>query len=88
MGDRFLEVNGKAVETGRDIALEIQEKWNTGDRVRFVVERSGDCQALEGVYEPVEVEPPPAPIFPRRRPSGSCSIWTGAEMWWRPRPKA
>ena len=72
-GDRFVEVNGKAVETGRDIALEM-EKWNMGDRVRLVVERSGDRQVLEGVYEPVEVEPSPAPIFPRRRPSGRVDL--------------
>ena len=60
-------------ETGRDIALEM-EKWNAGDRVRFVVERSGDRQALEGVFEPVEVDLPPAPIFPRRKPSGRVDL--------------
>ena len=72
-GDRIVEINGKAVETGRDIALDM-EKWTTGDRVRIAVERSGDRHALEGVYEPVEVEPPPAPIFPRRRPSGRVDL--------------
>jgi hypothetical protein len=72
-GDRFVEINGKPVEAARDIAEEM-EKWSSGDRVRFVVERSGDRKTVEGVFEPVEVEQPPAPIFPRRKPSGRVDL--------------
>ena len=72
-GDRFVEVNGKAVETGRDIALEM-EKWNKGDPVRFVIERSGDRRPIEGVFEPIEVEVPPTPIFPHKKPSGRVDL--------------
>ena len=37
-GDRFVEVNGKAVENGLDM-VQIMEKWAQGERVRLVVER-------------------------------------------------
>ena len=46
-GDRIVELNGKPVETGRDIAQGM-ETWTKGDRVRFVVERGGDRTVLEG----------------------------------------
>ena len=73
-GDRFVEVNGKAVQTGRDIA-EGMEKWDqSASPVRFVVERRGERVALEGVFEPAEVDVPPAPIFPRRKPSGRVDL--------------
>ena len=72
-GDRLLEINGAPVETGRDVA-EAMESWNTGDRLRFVVERKGDRTVVEGTYEPAEVEVPPAPIFPRKKPSGRVDL--------------
>lgn len=72
-GDRFVELNGKAVETGLDVAHTMDE-WVAGDRVRFVVERSGDRKTLDGVFAPVEVDVPPSPIFPRRQPSGRVDL--------------
>ena len=48
-GDRFVEVNGTTVETGRDIAQEMAAVGQQGDRLRFVVERAGDRMVLEGV---------------------------------------
>lgn len=71
--DRFIEVNGRSVDGAVDIANEMS-RWATGDRVRFVIERDGDRIALEGAYEPAEVELPPAPIFPRRKPSGRVDL--------------
>jgi hypothetical protein len=72
-GDRFLEVNGVAVQTGRDIA-EGMQAWEIGGPVRFVVERQGKRVALDGVFRPAEVEVPPAPIFPRSKPSGRVDL--------------
>jgi hypothetical protein len=78
-GDRIVEVSGKAVETGRDIAVEM-EKWTAGDQVHIVIERSGDRRTLEGVFAPVEVEMAPAPIFPRRKPSGRVDLVRSANV--------
>jgi predicted esterase len=72
-GDRFLEISGKPVVTGRDIA-QTMEAWSLGDRVRFVVERDGDKLALEGDFKPNEVEVPASQIFPRRKPSGRVDL--------------
>jgi dienelactone hydrolase len=72
-GDRFVEVNGRPVETGLNLAQEMA-KWTAGDSVRFVVERSGDRVAVNGVFEPAEVDMPPTPIFPRRKPSGRVDL--------------
>ena len=72
-GDRFIEVNGKTVAGAADIATDMA-RWKAGDHVRFVIERDGDRVALEGPYEPVEVELPPTPIFPRRKPSGRVDL--------------
>ena len=72
-GDRFLEINGTAVQTGRDIVLEMQ-KWDIGAPIRLVVERGGDRRALEGVFQPVEVDVQPAALFPRKRPSGRVDL--------------
>jgi hypothetical protein len=71
--DRFVEVNGRSVESAVDVAREMAQ-WNAGDRVRFVVERNGDRIVLEGTYDPTEVELPPTPIFPRAKPSGRVDI--------------
>jgi len=72
-GDRFVEINGTTVQTGRDIA-EGMEAWHVGDPLRFVVERDGKRVVLEGVFQPIEVDVPPAPIFPRKRPSGRVDL--------------
>jgi hypothetical protein len=72
-GDRFVEVNGKPVESGRDIAQGL-ETWAEGDRLSFVVERNGDRTVLDGVFRTEEVDVPPAPIFPRRKPSGRVDL--------------
>ena len=50
------------------------ESWTEGGRVRFVVERGGERRVLEGVYKPTEVDVPPAPIFPRKKPSGRVDL--------------
>jgi predicted esterase len=72
-GDRFVEVNGTVVTTGRDIA-EGMQSWNVGEPVRFLVERNGRRTQLEGIFQPTEVDVPPAPIFPRRAPSGRVDL--------------
>jgi hypothetical protein len=72
-GDRFLELNGKGVETGLDIARGM-DTWTEGELVRLVVERDGNRIALEGVFQPAEVDVPPTPIFPRRKPSGRVDL--------------
>jgi hypothetical protein len=72
-GDLFIDVNGRPVQTGRDIAVEI-EQWELGAAVRLTVERSGKRLTLEGVFEPEEVDMPPQPIFPRRKPSGRVDL--------------
>jgi predicted esterase len=72
-GDRFVEVNGSAVTTGRDIA-EGMQTWKLGDPLRFVVERNGRRMVLEGSFQPAEVEVPPAAMFPRRSPSGRVDL--------------
>src|SRR6185503_11470895 len=71
--DRFIEVNGVPVQSGRDIA-EGMQAWELGGRVRFVVERQGKRQVLEGVFRPTEVEIPPSAIFPHRKPSGRVDL--------------
>ena len=71
--DRFIDVNGRSVESAADIAREMAQ-WTAGDRVRFVVERNGDRLVLEGAYDPAEVDVPPTPIFPRRKPSGRVDL--------------
>jgi dienelactone hydrolase len=72
-GDRFLEMNGQTVEGAADIAREM-ERWTAGDPMRFVVERGRERIVIEGVYNPTEVELPPTPIFPHRKPSGRVDL--------------
>ena len=72
-GDRFLDVNGLPVQTGRDLA-EGMQSWEIGQPVRFVVERGRERVALEGKFQPTEVDVPPAAIFPRRGPSGRVDL--------------
>ena len=84
-GDRFVEVNGTPVQTGRDIA-EGMQTWDLGKPVRFVVERDGKRAVLEGIFQPAEVDVPPAAIFPGANPR-VASISCGAEMSSRRRPK-
>jgi hypothetical protein len=73
VGDRIREINSRPVQTLRDVT-ETMATWTDGDRVRFVIERDGDRKVLEGAFEPAEVEVPPAPIFPRRKPSGRVDL--------------
>jgi len=73
VGDTFVELNGTPVQTGRDLA-EAMPRWQLGEDVRFVVERSGNRVELRGRFEPAEVDVPPAPIFPRRRQSGRVDL--------------
>jgi hypothetical protein len=72
-GDRLVAIDGNDVKEGGDIAREIQ-RWNVGDPLRIMVERGGRRFALEGRFDPKEVEPPPTPLFPRRRPSGRVDV--------------
>ena len=72
-GDRFIEINGKPVESGRDIVHGL-ETWAQGERLKFVVERRGDRIVIEGVFLPQEVEVPPTPMFPRAKPSGRVDV--------------
>jgi hypothetical protein len=72
-GDRVREINGKPVESGRDIVRGL-ETWTQGDRVTFAVERNGDRVVLEGVFQPEEVDLPATPIFPRAKPSGRVDL--------------
>ena len=72
-GDRFVEINGTPVETGQEIARQMGQ-WAEGSPLRFVVERGGDRVVLEGAFDPAEIEVPPTPIFPRRKPSGRVDL--------------
>lgn len=72
-GDRFVEINGTPVETGREIAHGM-ETWVEGEPLRFVIERRGDRMVLEGIYQPAEIDMPPTPMFPRRKSSGRVDL--------------
>jgi hypothetical protein len=72
-GDRLIEVNGEPVQSGREIAKGL-EAWTEGDSLKVVVERRGDRTVLEGIFNPEEVDLPPAPIFPRGKPSGRVDL--------------
>jgi hypothetical protein len=50
------------------------QSWEAGDTIRLVVERGRDRRALEGVFQPAEVDVPPSAIFPRREPSGRVDL--------------
>jgi hypothetical protein len=73
VGDSFVEIDGSPVKDGGDIARRLQA-WDLGDSVRLVVRRAGRRVALEGRFEPDEVELPPTPLFPRRKPSGRVDL--------------
>ena len=72
-GDRIVEADGKPVANGRDVSDSMQQ-WKIGAPLRFVVERGGRQVALQGVFEPAEVDVPPAPLFPRTKPSGRVDL--------------
>ena len=72
-GDRLVEVNGTAIEAGIDLSQSVQ-KWKIGDDVSLVVERGGRKVPVQGRFEPSEVNAPPTPIFPRRKPSGRVDL--------------
>ena len=56
------------------MSFESMQQWKVGDPIRVVVERGGERLVLQGVFEPAEVEVPPAPIFPRSKPSGRVDL--------------
>ena len=72
-GDRFAEVNGIVVQSGRDIA-EQMDKWEIGSPVHFVIERNGERHVFDGTFAPTEVDLPASAIFPRKRPSGRADV--------------
>ena len=72
-GDLFLQIGGTAVETSRDI-FEVMMRWDLGAPIGITVERGGRRLALEGTFQPEEVEQAPLPIFPRKRPSGRVDL--------------
>lgn len=67
-GDLFLEVDGRRVQSGRDITEPMQQ-WDAQSVLRFTVERGGQRLSLQGVFQPDEVDVPLEPIFPRKKPS-------------------
>jgi hypothetical protein len=72
-GDLIVEVDGRPVQTARDI-LDRMQQWTVGTAVHFVVERAGQRQALQGLFQPGEVESPADVIFPRVKPSGRVDL--------------
>jgi membrane-associated protease RseP (regulator of RpoE activity) len=72
-GDRFIEINGRPVQSCMDVAEEIQQ-LELGAPVRLVVERGGKRIGLGGTFNPTQVDVPPAPMFPRRKPSGRADL--------------
>jgi hypothetical protein len=72
-GDLVVEVDGHAVQDARDI-LAVMQQWAVGATVRLTVDRSGQRQLFEGVFQPEEVDVPSQPIFPRGRPSGRVDL--------------
>ncbi len=73
VGDRVVELNGNRVRTGLDISQGMQQA-KMGSPLQFIVERGGDRLTIEGTFEPDQVEVPPLPIFPRRKPSGRVDL--------------
>ncbi|MCM3878496.1 MAG: PDZ domain-containing protein [Vicinamibacterales bacterium] len=72
-GDLFVDIDGRSVETSRDI-FAVMMRWEMGTSVRMTVERGGRRMALEGEFRPDEVDVPPLQIFPRKRPSGRVDL--------------
>ena len=72
-GDLILEVDGRRVQDAREL-LERMQQWELGSTIRLVVDRAGQRQALEGRFQPADVEAPAEPIFPRGRPSGRVDL--------------
>jgi membrane-associated protease RseP (regulator of RpoE activity) len=72
-GDLFLEIDGKQVQNTADITDRIVS-WKLGAPVRITVERRGQRLVLAGTFEPEEIDVPPVPIFPRKRPSGRVDV--------------
>lgn len=72
-GDRFVEINGTIVQSGRDIS-EGMQVWEFGAALRLVVDRDGKRTPLEGIFQPAEVDVPPAAMFPRRSASGRVDL--------------
>lgn len=72
-GDLIVEVDGRPVQTARDI-LERMQQWPVGATVHLTVERAGQRQSLDGPFQPREVEAPAETIFPRGKPSGRVDL--------------
>lgn len=72
-GDLLVEVDGKPVQTARDI-FETMMQWELGASIQVAVERGGQRVALSGTFQPEEVDVPPLPIFPRQKPSGRVDL--------------
>ena len=72
-GDVIVEIDGKPVQTAVDITDSIVG-WAFGEPVRLTVERGGKRLALDGTFNPEEVDVPPVSIFPRKRPSGRVDV--------------
>jgi hypothetical protein len=71
-GDVILEVEGRVVQTARDV-LDLMQQWPIGRTVHLTVERAGQRVSLEGPFQPDEVQSPGA-IFPRGKPSGRVDL--------------
>jgi predicted esterase len=72
-GDLILDVEGRTVQTARDI-VEPMQQWAIGRTVRVTVERAGRSVSLEGPFQPDQFEAPGGPIFPRGKPSGRIDL--------------
>jgi dienelactone hydrolase len=72
-GDVILEVDGHRVRDARELVARMQE-WAVGATIRLGIDRGGQRQALEGRYQPAEVELPASAIFPRGKPSGRVDL--------------
>ena len=72
-GDRFVEAEGRQIQTGRDLSDGMQ-RWAIGEPFRVVVERDGQQVALQGIFDPAEIDVAPAPLFPRTKKSGRVDL--------------
>jgi PDZ domain len=72
-GDLIVEVDGRPVQTARDL-LERMQQWPVGATVHLTVERAGQRRAFDGPFQPAEVEAPAEQIFPRGKPSGRVDV--------------
>ena len=50
------------------------QQWDVGAAIRLAIDRAGQRQVLEGLFQPGEVDSPSVPIFPRGKPSGRVDL--------------